>query len=229
MEFTELLIPAVLILGVAVLIFIFTYFSTKNKILRKLSKVRRKQIYQVRDREYVKIVGKAKHAGTPLIAPLSKRTCVFYHVKVEQKNDKHWSTIVNDIQFQDFFIQTGTDNAAIHLKKTRNSDKKVHLVTDHSFSSGFMKDADPATENYLKSFNKKSVGFLGLNKTLKYTERIVEIDEEIAVMGIGKWTTLDTPIDGYSDSRVLTLSGIPKYPLLITDEPKALKRVEERL
>lgn len=64
---------------------------------------------------------------------------------------------------------------------------------------------------------------------MRYTERIIAVDEEIAVMGIGKWTTIDTPIDGYSDSRVLTLSGNSKQRLLITDEPKAMKRVERKL
>lgn len=39
MEFTELIIPALFVIGVATLIFIGFYFSAKNRILRDLKKL----------------------------------------------------------------------------------------------------------------------------------------------------------------------------------------------
>jgi hypothetical protein len=48
-------------------------------------------------------------------------------------------------------------------------------------------------------------------------------------MGIGKWITVDKPIDSYSGTRVLALSGSKKQKLLITDEPKAMERVNRKL
>lgn len=228
-NYTKFIIPALIFLGIGLIILIGTYFSSKNRILRQLKKMRRKPIYSVRDREYVKIIGKAKHAGEPLIAPLSKRKCVYYDVKVEQKGDKSWHIIIDDILFQDFYIQEGSDHAIIQLNKTRKKQKLIHLVTDHTLHSGTFKEIPREFESYLKKHGKKSKGFLGFNKTLRYTERIIELDEEIAAMGIGKWTTIDTPIDGYSDSRILSLAGTEKQKLLITDEPKGLIRVKRKL
>ncbi|WP_420570885.1 hypothetical protein [Kordia sp.] len=226
---TEFIIPALFFIGIGAIIFVSVYYNNKYKILRVLKKVRRKAIHSVRENEYVKIVGKAKHAGEPLIAPLSKRKCVYYDIKIKEKRGKHWRNIINDVQFQDFFVQAGTENAVIHLNTRRGFERRIHLVADHAFSSGFLNDVDEEVERYLGQYGKNSTGALGFNKTMRYTERIIEVDEEIAVMGIGKWSTIDTPIDGYSDTRVLTLTGTSKQRLLITDEPKAMKRVERRL
>lgn len=149
MDNSGFIIPVLFVIGVGALIFVGVYFSTKNKILRELKKARRKNIQSVRENEYVKIVGKAKHAGEPLIAPLSKRKCVYYDVKVKEKRGKHWRSIINDVQFQDFFIQTGTDNAAIHLNARRGFEKRIHLVADHTFNSGFFNNTDEEVERYL--------------------------------------------------------------------------------
>ena len=229
MEFEELIIPSIFIVGIATLIFVGFYFSAKQRILRQLKEIRRKQIHSVRENEYVKIVGKAKHAGEPLIAPLSKRKCVYYDVKVQEKRGKHWNVIIDDVAYQDFFINTGTESAILNLRVQRDNTKRIHLVTDHSLNSGVFKEPDAEIKRYLELNGNKSTGFFGMNKSLRYTESVIELDEEIAVMGIGKWKTIDTPVDGYSDSRVLTLTGTPKQRLLITDEPKALKRVDKRL
>ncbi|WP_430411307.1 hypothetical protein [Kordia sp.] len=229
MDISEFIIPILFVGGIGTLIIVGIFFSTKNRILRELKKVRRKQIQSVRENEYVKIVGKAKHAGEPLIAPLSKRECVYYDVKVEEKRGKHWKIIIDDVKFQDFFINTGTENAIINLKRQLPATKRIYLVTDHSLNSGVFKNIDPEIEQYLKENGNKSTGFLGMNKSLRYKESIIELDEEIAVMGIGKWQTIDTPIDGYSDSRVLTLNGSKKQKLLVTDVPKAMKRVKRKL
>jgi hypothetical protein len=136
---------------------------------------------------------------------------------------------VDDVQFQDFFLQAGTESAVIHLNARRKHEKRIHLVADHAFSSGFLNNLDEEVEPYLRQYGKSSKGALGFNKTMRFTERIIEVDEEIAAMGIGKWTTIDTPIDGYSDSRILSLTGTEKQKLLITDEPKAMERVKRKL
>lgn len=229
MDYAAFIIPGIFIIGIASLIFFGIYFSSKHRILRELKKIRRKAIHSVRENEYVKIVGKAKHADEPLIAPLSKRKCVYYDVKVEEKRGKHWKVIIDDVQFQDFFINTGTESAILNLRVQRDDTKRIHLVTDHSLNSGFLKKTDPEIERYLQLHGNKSAGFLGMNKTLRYKESIIELNEEIAVMGIGKWKTIDTPVAGYSDSRVLTITGSKQQKLLVTDEPKAMKRVERKL
>jgi len=229
MEVTELIIPALFVIGVATLIFVGIYFSSKHRILRELKKRSRKAIHSVRENEYVKIVGKAKHAGEPLIAPLSKRKCVYYDVKVKEQKGKHWHTIIDDVAYEDFFIQTGTESAIISLKVQTSATQRVYLVEDHKKNSGTFNDAAKELEDYLRQHGHSSEGFFGFNKGLQYRESIIELDEEIAVMGIGKWKTINTPMDSYSDGRILTLTGSKEQKLLVTDEPKAMKRVKRRL
>ncbi|MGH1387504.1 hypothetical protein [Kordia sp.] len=226
---TQFIIFGLIITFILTVVILSLYFSPKNIVLREVKKIRRKPIHSVRKNEYAKVIGKAKSADKPLVAPLSKRKCVYYDVKIKEKRGKHWRTIVDDVQFQDFFLQAGTENAVIHLNTRRKSEKRIHLVADHAISSGFLNNLDEEAAHYLKQYGKNSTTTFGFNKTLRFTERIIEVDEEIAVIGIGKWTTIDTPIDGYSDSRVLALTGTEKQKLLITDEPKAMERVKRKL
>lgn len=171
----------------------------------------------------------AKHVGEPLIAPLSKRECVYFEVIVKEKQGKSWRNVITDIQFQDFFIKAGTENAVLHLNARTKLEKRIHLVTDHSFHSGVFNNTDAAVVKYLNEHGIKEKSFFGMNRPLQYEERIIEVNEEIAVMGIGNWQTIDTPMDSYSDGRILVLSGTKEQRLLITDEPKAMKRIKRKL
>lgn len=225
----ELLIPIAIVVVVITVIVIAHYFSKKNRILRELKKTRRKAINSIRENEYVKIIGKAKYVKEPLVAPLSGRKCIYYQVIVEQKADKSWRTIIDDVKFQDFFVQTNTEMAIVKVSDLANSSKQVHLVKDFKESSGFLKDPTIKFDNYLEKHGKKSLSFLGLNKSMRYKEGIIALDEDIAVKGIANWKALNQTIEGYSYSRILTLSGNEKEKLLITDEPEALLRVKKRL
>ena len=226
---SDLHIIILLIIGALLLAGIIFYFNPKNRILRALKKVRRKSINSVREREYVKIVGKAKSVDIPLIAPLSKRPCVYYDVQVSSSDGENSYIKIHDVQFQDFYIEEGTDSALVKLHSVRNKEQLIYLVTDHNMRSGSFNKANDNMERFLEEHGESSKGFLGFSKSLRYTERIIEIDEEIAVMGIGKWITVDQPKDGYSSSRTLALSGTKEQQLMITDEPKAMKRVKRKL
>lgn len=219
-----LMFSAVIIIGIAA-----SYFSNKNKLLREFKKSRKKQINRIKANEYAKIIGKAKHASQPLIAPLSDRKCVYYHVLVEVKGDKHWRKIIDDVRYVDFFVESSSEMAIIKLSSLKKSSLRVHLVKDYKEKSGFRNDANDKLEAYLEKHNKQSTGVFGLNKTIRYTEGIIELNEPIAVKGIAEWKNLNEPIESYSYSKILTITGTKKEKLLITDEPKALLRVNNKL
>ncbi len=65
--------------------------------------------------------------------------------------------------------------------------------------------------------------WLGFNRTLKYTERILEIDETITVGGIAKWKVLKEPIEGHDYSKIATLESSAEQKIIITDHPDAIK------
>ncbi|MFL1011099.1 hypothetical protein [Flavisericum labens] len=64
---------------------------------------------------------------------------------------------------------------------------------------------------------------------MRFKEGIIELNEPISVKGIAQWKTLKQPVEGYSYSKILTLSGTKKEKLLVTVEPIALQKVNDRL
>lgn len=225
----DVIIPILFIAAIVVMIILGYFFSDKQRILRELKKGRRKQISQIREKEYAKVIGKAKYVDEPLIAPLSGRKCVYYKVHVERKGDKNWHTVVKETKSQDFFIENNSEIAIVKASFETEKNKRVHLVQDHERNSGFLNDASHKLNAYLKQHHKSSTNLLGLNKTMRYKEGIIALDETIAVKGIAKWKALNEPVEGYSYSRILTFDGSPEQKLLITDDPKALEKAPRQL
>lgn len=225
----DIIMPILVGTAVVLIVIYGYYFSDKQRIIRELKKSRRKPISQVREKEYAKVIGKAKHVNEPLIAPLSGRKCVYYEVLVERSNDDSWDTVIEDSKSQDFFIENNSELAIVKAAFVNNDSKRVHLVQDHEQKSGFLNDATIKLDSYLARHNESSTGLLGLNKTLRYKEGIIALNETIAIKGIAKWKPLNEPIEGYSYSRILTFEGNSEQKLLITDAPKALEKVPRKL
>lgn len=202
------------------------YFSSKNRILREFKKSRKKSLNSIKKNEYAKVIGIAKPIKEPLTAPLSGRTCVYYHVTVEVKRDKNWRKIIDHTESQDFFIATNREMAMVKTSDLDPAFKHIHLVNDFNKNTGFRNDAPEKLEAYLKAHNKKSTSAFGFNKRMRYREAVIELNEPIAVKGMAEWQDLNTPINGYSYSKIITLTGTKKQKLLVTDEPKALLRVK---
>lgn len=228
-ENTKRVIPVLMFAAVAVIGVIGYYFSNKKIMLREFKKSRKKPINRIQEHEYAKVIGRAKHVNKSLEAPLSGRKCIYFHVVVEVKGDKSWRKIIDEEKHQDFFIESNSEMAIVKMSSIQKSMRRFYLVKDYKEKSGFRNDAPEKLEIYLKQHNKKSTGLFGVNKTVRFSEGIIELNEAIAVKGIAKWETLKEPIEGYTYSKILTLSGTKKEKLLITDEPKALLRVEGRL
>jgi len=223
--FSQPTIFFIIIIFVGVIIFFINFYNTKNTILRELKKGKRKAIRHAKENEYIKIIGKAKYVNEPLIAPLSGRKCVYYHVLVERKGDKSWHNLIDETISQDFFIETKGEMALIKPNQPKNF-KKIYLVKDHTKNSGFLNDATERLELYLKKHDETSTNFIGLNKTIRYREGIIELNENIAIKGIANWKSIKEPIEGYLHSKILLLKGSAGKKLIITDLPKALDLVK---
>lgn len=196
------------------------YFSSKQKVIRVLSNLPKKRIGSLRTNEFSKITGKAKALQNPLIAPYSRRKCLFYTIKIEQRiksgKSSRWKTIVNDEKIQDFLIEAGGDYVIV--KPNQNPKNYLsYLVVDSKTSSGTFNDASIKFDNLLQQYNIKSTGFLGLNKQLRYTEAIIEIGEQITVAGIVNHTAINQEIEGYSYSKIVELRSSDQQKLIITD------------
>lgn len=210
---------------VIIVIFLVYFFNKKQVLIRKFKQIPSSSISNIKTNQLTKITGKALPVNEPLTAPFSKRACVFYRIKIEQRkqngNSSYWATIAKEEKIQPFFIDKNGQYVIVEPSKELKN-YKAHLVVDKKTSSGTFNDASPEFERLLKRYEIKSTGFLGFNKSLRYSEAIVEVGEEITVAGIGKWKNLHEPIEGYTYSKIVTLESNDNQQLLITDLPKEL-------
>ena len=150
-ENPSILIPIAMFSSVAIIVVLSYYYSNKKIMLREFKKSRKKSINSIRENEYVKIIGKAKHVNEPLIAPLSGRLCVYYHVVVEVKGDKRWNKIINDEKSQDFFIESSSEMAIVKMSTIQKSMRRFFLVKDYKQNSGFRNDAPRKVRSLFKT------------------------------------------------------------------------------
>ncbi len=210
---------------VGIIAIIVFYFSDKNRILRTVRKIHSKKIGLVKENEYIKIIGNAHGIDPSLISPIGKRHCVYYQIKVEQKksngNGSSWHTIIKEEKSIPFIIESDGEKAIVEPPVDSKA-KIIYLIKDVKYRSGTWNDAPTYLENYLNAKGEKSTGFLGLNKTIRYQEGVIEIGEEIVVLGKGNWKKTEHNFDTYS-SETLCIHGDLKNKLMITDDPKALQ------
>ncbi|MFI1771154.1 hypothetical protein [Thalassobellus citreus] len=222
----EYLFPVLIVVAIATVVFLIVYFSRKHIILRQLSKFKPKRISQFRTNELTKISGKVLQVEAPFVAPYSKRKCVAYIFEVKQKistgKSSHWKTLVKKEDIQDFFIKK--DGELVMIKPSLElSNYNSYIVEDKSISSGTFNNPTPKFQEVLDDYGIESENWLGLNKTLKYSERIIEIGETITVGGIAKWKVLSESIEGYNYSKIAALESSDAQKLIITDLPEAIK------
>ncbi len=222
-----MIIIPIIVVVFGLIAFLGYYFSAKQMVLRKLSKIPLKPATGLKTSELTKVTGKALHVKEPLIAPLSGRECVFYTIKIEKRvsngKSSHWKTVIKEEKTQEFFINNNGD--FVIVRPTQSPKNYIsYLVKDKKTSSGTFNNPTPEFESLLRQYNIDPLNFLGFNKSLRYKEGVIEIGEQITVSGIAKWKTLNQPIPDYHYSKVAELVNQGKEKLIITDLPLKIKK-----
>jgi hypothetical protein len=217
----------VIILGVVVLLVLgLQYFNNKKlNLLRALSKLELKAPHQFKANTPAKFSGRVEQYQEPLKAPLSKRACVAYRFKVEQyvkvgKNE-YWRTLVETSEIRPFVVTCKTDTLLVIPKKTPKN-YESYFVSEKTLSSGILEDFKPELKYMLLREGINLEKILIKSKTLRYTERILELGEKVVVGGVVKQTILEKPIEGYKYSKIATLTGSEAKKMIITNHKKAL-------
>jgi len=196
------------------------YFSKKAVILRKFHRLTVTAISSLQENKISKIIGKSKPVDRPLVAPLSGRKCVYYKVIVQQKTDgknKYWYEIIKEEKYQNFLV-TSYAGSALILMESFDS----YFVEDKIYKSGRFNDATSKLQNYLKLHDKKSLDFFGFNKTLRYKEAIIGVDEKITVLGLVKYKNSSDYNIETTYSKIPVFQSQAHQKLILTDLPKAL-------
>src|ERR1043166_4733241 len=178
-----MLVASIFIAVFGGIIVLAVFFNKKARIKRKLQKMPLRMFSEVMTGEEAKICGTIHYSGKTVIAPLSGRKCSYYHFQVEQKvrrgKNTHWEIIVNEEAEGDVVIRDGRSYA--HVKATGS---KSYVVDDSKSNSGFMKDTSEHLEKLLTQRGIKSTNWLGMNKTIRYKEGVLEEGETVVVAGM---------------------------------------------
>ncbi|MBL8718622.1 MAG: hypothetical protein JNL79_21755, partial [Myxococcales bacterium] len=138
---------------------------------------------------------------------ISGRRCAYYRVVVEEQYEssgrRSWRDVLDEQDGVDFLVKDETGEALV--KTTR---VEAVLEKDRSKSSGFLRDATPELEAFLKKHGRSSEGLV-FNRTLRYREGVVEAGERVAVAALVRRKT--------AKARPI-LAAPPNGSLLISDE-----------
>ncbi|NND63168.1 MAG: hypothetical protein HKN48_08220 [Flavobacteriaceae bacterium] len=192
-------------------------------MLRELKKSKAESISKIQSGDYVKLKGNALKVIEPLVAPISGRECIFYQVLIEKKGSKNsWHKVVDATETQDFFLGQQGEMVMVKMDIPR-SETQIYLEKDNVQNSSTFAEPSQRMLDYLEKNGASHKNILGFNRRMRYKEGIIAIDEKIVIKGIAQWKSLKQPIEGYSFSKILSLTGTKDQKLIITDLKKALK------
>ncbi len=227
MNSTPIAIIFILVI-VAIIILYSTYFTNKAVIKRKFKKAQHKKISEFKDGDVAKFTGVIESIDEPLSAPLSHRKCAYYSVHIEQKvssgKSSHWKTLLEKSDSNKFIIRGANGCAFINGGR-----QKRHIVMDQEFSSGFMDDPLVHLEEYLTANGIASENFIGMNKTIRYREGVLELGEKVAVLGKGEWRTPEELGLPLALGKVLAITDYGDDYLYFTDEVATTQLAEQKV
>jgi hypothetical protein len=215
--------------GVCTLIFIAVVvdqvFAPEAVAKRKLRKTPATPLGKITSSGLHKVVGRVRYGDTPLVAPLSGRTCACYVASIEEYSPGPRTTpagveIVSESKHTEFFVDDDSGTARVVLEGA-----VISLVSDAGTST--KEDAnqvDKAIVAFLKRSGRTQIPPIA---NLIYREGIIEEGERIAVFGhaVREAVTTAKAMDGtgYRDSPTeLVLRGGEKVPLIASDFPAVL-------
>jgi hypothetical protein len=198
--------PGFLIIGGVLLLIGGCFFLWARSNIKKVKRIVDTPTTPVRNVQegFVEVKGKVKCGGTALESPLSKKRCVYYrfHVQehVQRGKNSYWKTVIDDKQDAGLLVEDASQ-ASIKVNLTKAD---LILKPDNRARSAMFKDAAPELEATLKErYGRSSQGFI-FNKTMQYTETMLEEGDEIYVLGTAVRIGNDVVIDKANDLFIVS-------------------------
>lgn len=221
-------LTAILIIVGLFVVFAAWWWSEANRVKRKIRKAELVQIAKYPHGGLKRIVGKLSMDREPLVAPLTGRPCAAYEVVVEERRSSgkssSWHTLVREVELLPFILDDGTGRAFVDP-----TGAKLAITSDERSQSGTFDDATEREEAFLARHGQSSEGWV-FNRSLRYREGVLEIGEDVAVLGRGALSFDDRPAQSPHDggyrqggqaTKVRVCAG-PKDPLYISDDTSTL-------
>lgn len=202
-----------------------------RKLMRKAARF---AIGELPENTFGKIVGVARPANKRLLeAPLSGRLCVYYETYIDAMlGGSLLRTLANEQEGLAFVVEDGDARVLVDPTNAFMSTGIDFVTTSTLYMPDAREGALLRRHGLFPPISEKAGRFAN---GLRFREAIIEADERIAVFGAGV-RELDAEAAtrssdsgggerGYRDQGAptrLRLSGTSKFPLFISDDPRAL-------
>lgn len=132
---------------------------------------------------FVEVYGEALPAeGKLLKSPFSGQDCFYYHYTIEEqrrsKNRTYWHTVKKESLGVNFYLQDDTGKVVVNPFKA-NAD----IPSDYTYRSNSGNLPTQRIQDFLKEKGVKYKGFLGFNKTMRYTEYFIAPHDKVYILG----------------------------------------------
>jgi hypothetical protein len=169
------LIIGLIVAGIAAYFLFINY--RKYSIIQKTETSNISMVYN----GFYEVKGKIVPLTDQLVSPFTGKDCVYYHFFVEQKKSSgkssHWVKIIDDKRSVKFGVDDGTGVAIVDMQ---NAEAQINV--DTKARSGFLNSADEREVAVLEKYNKSNKTWI-FEKTLRYTEKFLEVGDELYVLG----------------------------------------------
>lgn len=195
------------------------FLSREARVRRALARRPRVQIDAASGRK-LRVTGRVRPRGEPLIAPVSGRPCVAFQLFVEERNGRRWIDLLELRDAQSFTVADETGEALVDT----SGPFALALVPDEQGAMGWFDRITPAQLQALRStLGSRATTWYGGWKRLRFKEGLLETDDRVSVGGSGE---REQSPEGQSNLREpperLVLRGTADEPLLIGDSRDAV-------
>ncbi len=202
------------------------YFRESRRLKRALRAARAWPIGELPESTFGRVIGEVHPIDRVLEGPLTGRACVYYVATVEERRSNgrwgSWTTLITRREGAPFLLDDGSGRAIVDPDGAETA-----LVSERRSRSGTFNDATPAEEAFLARHGHASKTW-GLNRSIRYTEAVIEPGAIIAVLGSGvrEPDPEAKPAEGYRSAPPtrLRLTSSRQHPLVISDDPTTTRR-----
>jgi len=162
------------------------YFAWRNySVMRLIKDLPTSPIDEVTN-GIAEVQGRVVPGSDVLLSPMGNRECVHYRFRVQERRTRstgksassYWATVIDDRETLDCLVEDDSGRAEVELRQAR-----LILDPDATARSGLLNDAPPEVERLLqRRYGRSSQGLL-FNKTMRYTETVLEVGDPLYVLG----------------------------------------------